>query len=73
MIEHRGYRTFLIGLLTGLAVAAVFILQQWKGRGACEPVIDVEYKRAGTDYVPETVIRQPVRDGDRCVLAEAST
>jgi len=71
MSEKRGaYGTFAIGLLTGIAAAAILALQLDKERPACEPVVDVEYKRIGRDSFPHTVIRRPVRDGDRCVLAE---
>jgi hypothetical protein len=33
-------------------------------------VVDVEYKRVGHQSFPHTVVRRPVRDGERCVLAE---
>jgi hypothetical protein len=36
-------------------------------------VVDVEYKRNGKDWVPQTVLRKPVRDGQRCLLAEAGS
>jgi hypothetical protein len=72
MSEKRGaYETFVIGLLTGVGVAALFAWQLIKERDACEPVVDVEYRKVGRESFPQTVIRRPVRDGDRCVLAEA--
>jgi hypothetical protein len=70
MGRNRGY-VFVMGLITGVAVAALAALQLAKGPQGCEPVIDVEYKRVGNDFVPDTVIRQPVRDAGRCILAEA--
>jgi hypothetical protein len=39
----------------------------------CEPVVDVEYKRTGKDWIAQTVVRKPVRDGARCLLAEAGS
>ena len=72
MREKRGvYETFAVGLLTGVALAVVLAWQLSKEREACEPVVDVEYKRVGHQSFPHTVIRRPVRDGERCVLAEA--
>jgi hypothetical protein len=65
---------FTLGLVTGALVALAFAWQQQiKEREGCEPVVDVQYKRVGKkSYLPETVIRQPMREGDRCVLAEAA-
>lgn len=70
--KRNGYGSFAIGLLTGAGVAAVFALQLIKERDGCEPVVDVEYKRVGRGFYPETVVRRPVRDGNRCILSEAS-
>ena len=71
MSGKRGiYETFAVGLLTGIALAVVLAWQMVRERNACEPVVDVEYKRVGRQSFPYTVIRQPVRDGERCVLAE---
>jgi hypothetical protein len=70
-IQHRGRGRFALGLLTGVLAAVAFASQQIRGREGCEPVVDVQYKRIGKNYLPETVVRQPMREGDRCVLAEA--
>ena len=71
-IQHLGHARFALGLLTGAVVAVAFASQQFKERDGCEPVVDVQYKRIGKNYLPETVVRQPMREGDRCVLAEAA-
>jgi hypothetical protein len=71
MSEKRGmYETFAVGLLTGAVLAVALAWQTGKDRDACEPVVDVEYKKVGRQSFPYTVTRQPVRDGARCVLAE---
>lgn len=72
MSKTRGvFETFAIGLLTGVGTAAILALQLMsKQPDGCEPVVDVQYKKVGRDSFPHTVIRRPVRDGDRCVLAE---
>jgi hypothetical protein len=70
--KRRTYENFVIGLLTGVGVAALFTWQLVKERDACEPVVDVEYRKVGRESFPQTVIRRPVRDGNRCVLAEAN-
>ena len=70
MSRNRAY-AFVMGLLTGVAFAAFAAFQLTRAAEGCEPVIDVEYKRVGRDYVPDTVIRQPVRDAGRSILSEA--
>jgi hypothetical protein len=72
MSEKRSaYENFVVGLLIGVGVAGLFAWQLVKERDSCEPVIDVEYRKVGRESFPQTVIRRPVRDGARCVLAEA--
>jgi hypothetical protein len=71
MSRNRAY-VFVMGLITGVAFAALAALQMARSPDGCEPVIDVEYKRVGRDFIPDTVIRQPVRDAGRCILSEAS-
>ena len=67
------YQGFGIGLIIGaIGTAAAFIGTAQRFAG-CEPVVDVEYKRDGKDWVPKTVLRRPVRDGQRCLLAEAGS
>lgn len=39
-------------------------------RKPCEPVVNVEYRKVGKQWYPETVVHQPVREGGKCVLAE---
>jgi hypothetical protein len=71
MGHNRGYN-FVLGLITGLIVAALAAVQLARPvQQDCEPVVDVEYKRVGKDFIPDTVVRQPVRDAGRCVLAVA--
>ena len=70
MSRNRAY-VFVIGLITGVAVASVAAMQLARGAQGCEPVIDVEYKKVGRDFIPDTVVRQPVRDAGRCILSEA--
>jgi hypothetical protein len=70
MSRNRAY-VFVMGLITGVAVAAVAALQLVRGPQGCEPVVDVEYRKVGGDFIPDTVIRQPVRDAGRCILSEA--
>jgi hypothetical protein len=70
MSRNRAY-VFVMGLVTGVVVAALAVLQLSRAPQGCEPVIDVEYKRVGGDYIPDTVIRHPVRDAGRCILSEA--
>ena len=70
MSRNRTY-AFVMGLVTGVAFAALAAFHLARAPAVCEPVIDVEYKRVGRDYVPDTVIRQPVRDAGRCILSEA--
>jgi hypothetical protein len=71
MSRNRAY-VFVMGLITGVVVAAVAALQWSRAPEGCEPVVDVEYKRVGGDFIPDTVIRHPVRDAGRCILSEAN-
>ena len=72
MSEKRSiYGTFAVGLLTGAILAISLAWQAGRDRSACEPVVDVEYKQVGRQSFPYTVVRHLVRDGERCVLAEA--
>ena len=73
MSKRTGYQIFTVGLVTGVLVSAIFAALMVRQRDSCEPVVDVEYKRVGKDYVPETVVRHPVRDGERCLLAEVGS
>jgi len=67
------YKGFGAGLIIGaVGMAAVFVGTVQRPQ-TCEPVVDVEYKRSGKDWIPQTVLRKPVRDGDRCLLAEAGS
>jgi len=71
MYAKRGVvETFAVGLLTGVGLVVGLAWQLSKDREGCEPVVDVEYKRVGHQSFPHTVVRRPVRDGARCVLAE---
>lgn len=71
MSEQRGiFETFAVGLLTGAILAVALAWRTGKAANDCEPVVDVEYKQIGRQSFPYTVIRHPVRDGKRCVLAE---
>jgi hypothetical protein len=71
--QTNSYKVFTVGLLTGALAAALFFTGTLMRPKACEPVVDVEYKRDGKDWVPQTVVRRPVRDGTRCLLAEAGS
>jgi len=66
------YKSLIVGVAIGVLTTTFLFahnLAQFRG---CEPVVDVEYKRTGKKtVVPQTVLRRPVRDGARCLLAEA--
>lgn len=65
------YKSLAIGLAVGIVSSiVVFAHKSWQMPG-CEPVIDVEYThRKHHRAVAQPVVRQPVRDGKRCLLAE---
>ena len=67
------YKGFGIGLLAGIIGMAMFFASATLRPQGCEPVVDVEYKRTGKDWIAQTVVRKPVRDGARCLLAEAGS
>ena len=68
------YKTVAIGIAIGVLTTSFFFAHALAQPLECEPVVDVEYKRTGKKkYVPETVVRRPVRDGDRCLLAETGS
>jgi len=67
------YKGLAVGGTIGILTASLLFAHAIARVGACEPVVDVEYKRAGKKVIPETVLRQPVRDGKRCLLAEAGS
>jgi hypothetical protein len=67
------YGVFGFGLVTGAIVMGVVFGGPMLRPHGCEPVVDVEYKRDGKDWIPQTVVRKPVRDGSRCLLAEAGS
>ena len=73
MNQTNAYKVFAIGLITGALAVGMFVTGSLMRPKACEPVVDVEYKRDGKDWVPQTVVRRPVRDGSRCLLAEAGS
>jgi hypothetical protein len=73
MNETSAYKMFSIGLATGVVAMGIFFSGALLRPHGCEPVVDVEYKRSGKDWIPQTVVRKPVRDGERCLLAEAGS
>ncbi|HUL65372.1 MAG TPA: hypothetical protein VLW55_12215 [Burkholderiaceae bacterium] len=73
MNEANAYKMFGVGLATGALVVGIAFTGKMLRPRACEPVVDVEYKRDGRDWVPQTVVRRPVRDGERCLLAETGS
>ncbi len=73
MNQKHNAQTFAIGLLAGVMMAAAIAAHYLKEQSGCEPVVDVQYKKVGKQSFPETVVRRPVRDGDRCVLAEVGS
>jgi len=68
--NYKGFGTGLILGAIGMAIAFAGAAQRPQ---SCEPVVDVEYKRSGKNWVTQTVTRKPVRDGQRCLLAEAGS
>jgi hypothetical protein len=67
------YKSLCAGVAIGVLSTSFFFGHRLLQPRECEPVVDVEYKRTGKKYVPETVLRRPVRDGNRCILAEAGS
>jgi hypothetical protein len=67
------YKGFSIGLAIGVIGMGVFYASKTLRPQGCEPVVDVQYSRNGKDWIPHTVVRTPVRDGARCLLAEAGS
>ena len=68
------YKSLSVGVAIGVLSTSFFFADTMFRPRECEPVVDVEYKRTGKKkFVPETVVRKPVRDGNRCLLAEAGS
>ena len=67
------YKGLFIGLAVGVMVSIVLLASRTRQGHDCEPVVDVEYTRKGTKFAAHTVVRQPVRDGKRCLLAEVGS
>ena len=68
------YNSLSVGVVIGVLSTSFFFAHAILRYRECEPVVDVEYKRtAKKKFVPETVVRKPVRDGNRCLLAEAGS
>ena len=67
------YKSLSVGVAIGILSTSFFFAPVMLRYRECEPVVDVEYKRTGKKFVPETVVRKPVRDGNRCLLAEAGS
>ena len=68
------YKSLAVGVAIGVLTSTFFFAHAIAQSRECEPVVDVEYKRIGKKkFVPETVVRKPVRDGNRCLLAEAGS
>ena len=68
------YKSLAIGVAIGILVSSFFFAHAIAKSRECEPVVDVEYKKTGKKtFVPETVLRRPVRDGNRCLLAEVGS
>ena len=67
------YKSLCGGVAIGVLSTSLFFAHRLLQPRECEAVVDVEYKRTGKKYVPETVLRRPVRDGNRCILAEAGS
>jgi hypothetical protein len=65
------YKSLAVGVAIGVLGSTLIFAHATLQSRECEPVVDVEYKRSGKKFVPETVVRKPVRDGNRCLLAEA--
>ena len=74
MDQVKGYyKNLSVGMAIGVLTTSFFFAHAMLRPRECEPVVDVEYKRTGKKVVPETVVRRPVRDGKRCLLAEAGS
>jgi hypothetical protein len=74
MNQVKGYyKSLSVGVAIGVLTTSFFFAHAIFRSRECEPVVDVEYKRTGKKFVPETVVRRPVRDGNRCLLAEAGS
>jgi len=74
--SHQATIAFLIvGVAIGVISTSFFFAHAMFRSRECKPVVDVEYKRTGKNFVAETVARRPVpeRDGNRCLLAEAGS
>jgi len=68
------YQPLTIGIAIGVLTASFFFAHALSQQRECEEVVDVEYKRTGKKtFVPQTVVRRPVRDGNRCLLAEVGS
>jgi hypothetical protein len=67
------YKSLAVGVAIGAVSSSLIFAHALSRSGECEPVVDVEYRRTGKKLIPETVVRKPVRDGDRCLLAEAGS
>jgi hypothetical protein len=68
------YKSVAVGVAIGVLTTGFFFAHTIAQSRECEPVVDVEYNRAGKkQFVLGSVVRKPVRDGDRCLLAEAGS
>ncbi len=68
------YKGLAVGVAIGVLSTSFFFAHAMLRHRECESVVDVEYKRTGKKtFAPETVVRKPVRDGDRCLLTEAGS
>jgi hypothetical protein len=67
------YKSLVVGVAIGVISTSFFFAHAMFRSRECEPVVDVEYKRTGKKFMAETVVRRPVRDGNRCLLAEAGS
>ena len=67
------YKSLAVGVAIDVLSTSLMFAHALSRSRECEPVVDVEYKRTGKKFVPETVVRRPVRDGNRCLLAEAGS
>jgi hypothetical protein len=72
-LAATSYKGLVIGLTVGVMVSIVLLAYRTQQVHDCEPVVDVEYTRKGTKFAAHTVVRQPVRDGKRCLLAEVGS
>jgi hypothetical protein len=72
--EKAYYRAIAVGIAIGVLTTSFFFAHKIVQPRECEAVVDVEYKRTGKKtFVSQTVVRQPVRDGKRCLLAEVGS